>query len=624
MKGLKVILTLFLLALCVVEGNAQVNAYAEVTSITGTTLSIGGQDETYDAFVATGAALLYQTQDDVISDFSNTRSFGDVSNIQNAGRYEAVIISSITRSGGTIISIELDEAPTLAFNTGSNSNVQLVSYPTLGTPNYTTTADISAVAWNGSYGGIVAINVEGTFNLAHNISVDEQGFRGGARNTGGTGSCDSSTFFVGASSAYAEKGEGIYRNTNSSYTGARGKIATGGGGGNPHNGGGGGGSNFSSGGLGGPGWGSGSTACTRWAGGFGGVSLSSYYSSTRVFMGGGGGSGEGNNNRATAGGNGGGIIFIEADTLRTSGTCSGLSITANGTSVTSGSSNDGAGGAGAGGAIVLKIRHFDVQTTCPITVAASGGDGGDVTHVHPHGGGGGGGLGAVYYSIEQPTVGVSTETNPGEGGLNRNSSSTDVANNGGGVTDTEEGVFDEETDIPLPVDLVAFTANYQGDVVYLNWTTSTELNNSHFEVYRKIDDGNWEVIGTVDGNGTSVVWNYYQFDDYLYYKPQVVYYRLRQVDYDGTFAFSDVVSVHPDSETQEVSVYPNPAKDFLFVSGAAIGTSYTLYSIMGEVAAQGVFEQGNSIPVSHLAKGQYILKLHGVQSQQAVKVEVLR
>jgi len=605
-------------------GRAQVNAYAEVTGVFGATLTIGSQDETYDVFVSTGAALLYQTQDDVVSNFSNSRNFGNVSDIRNAGRYEAVVISSVTRSGGTITSIELDASPALSFNTGANSNVQIISYPTLGSPDYTTTTDISAVDWNGSYGGVVAFKVDGVLNLEHSISVNEQGFRGGSRNTGGTSSCDSSTYFTPSSNSYANKGEGIYKVSNSNYAAARGKIATGGGGGNPHNGGGGGGGNFSAGGLGGPGWGSGSTACTRYAGGFGGVSLNDHITSTRVFMGGGGGSGEGNNNLATAGGDGGGVIFLEADTLRTSGTCSGLNISANGEAVGSGSGNDGAGGAGAGGSIVLKIRHFDVLTTCPITVAASGGDGGDVTHHHPHGGGGGGGLGAVYYFIEQPSVGITTETNPGEGGLNRNNSSTDVANNGGGAVDNEDGVFDEEPDIPLPVELVAFNANYQDKIVRLDWTTATEINNSHFEVYRKIDQGNWEVIGMVEGNGTSIVWNYYNYEDVLYYKPDVVYYRLKQVDFDGTFAFSDVVSVVPGDEKQQISAYPNPARDYLHVSGARSTDKYTIYSLLGEVMLQGSFEAQNSINLSYLAKGQYLLQVQNGSTMQAIRFQVVR
>lgn len=624
MKGQQYILITFLFTFWVNITQAQVNAYAEVTGVFGSTLTIGSQDETYDAFVSTGAALLYQSQDDVVSNFSNSRNFGNVSNIRNAGRYEAVVISSITRSGGTITSIELDASPALSFNTGTNANVQIISYPTLGSPDYTTTSDISAVAWNGSYGGVIAFKVDGVLNLEHSISVSEQGFRGGSMNAGGTSSCDSSTYFTPTSNSYADKGEGIYKVSNTNYAAARGKMATGGGGGNPHNGGGGGGSNFSAGGLGGPGWGSGSTACTRYAGGFGGVSLNDHITSTRVFMGGGGGAGEGNNNRATPGGDGGGVIFLEVDTLRTSGTCGGLNISANGEAVTTGSGNDGAGGAGAGGSIVLKVRHFDVLTTCPITISASGGDGGDVTHQHPHGGGGGGGLGAVYYFIEQPSVGITTETNPGEGGLNRNNSSTDVANNGGGSVDTEEGVFDEEPDIPLPVDLVAFNANYQNETVRLDWTTATEINNSHFEIYRKIEHGAWEVIGTVEGNGTSIVWNYYHFEDALYYRPEVVYYRLKQVDFDGTFAYSDVVSVVPNDEKQQISAYPNPAKDYLHVSGARSNDQYIIYSLLGEVMTQGSFENQNSIDLSYLSKGQYLLQVQSGNSLQALRFQVVR
>lgn len=619
----KRLLSTWLFLLCLVHGNAQVNGYAEVTAISSNVLMIGSQDETYDVFGSGDFVLIYQAQDNVVTDFSSTPSFGAVSSVESAGLYEILQVSSVSRSGGAISSITLNTAPSINFRFNTHSQVQVITFPTLGSPNYTTTSDIYALDWNGAYGGIIGFNVEHTLTLQHNIIADFAGFRGGAKNVGGTSSCDSTTYFNQQNAQFAYKGEGIYKRTSANYEGARGRLATGGGGGNPHNGGGGGGGNFSQGGLGGPGWGSGSTPCSRHAGGYGGAALKNDISSMRVFMGGGGGSGEGNNNKATAGGNGGGLIFIDADTIRTTGSCSGLTISANGQVITTGSGNDGAGGGGAGGSIVFNVDHFDINTTCPLTISANGGNGGDVTHQHPHGGGGGGGMGVIYFSIAEPSVGVTVSTDPGDGGLNRNNSSTDVAENGTGTPSVGEGVFDDENDIALPVELVYFAGQYRDSYVQLQWTTASELNNSHFEVWRKSHDSDWELAGHVEGNGTSLKTNHYNFSDRLGSEHEVMYYRLRQVDFDGTSNLSDVISLRIKDLTPHLSAYPNPANQEMYVTGIGLG-EFQLFSQVGQLVAHGNLNVSNKIDLYHLPVGTYLLRVQSQVGPQSIPIRIAR
>ncbi len=112
----------------------------------------------------------------------------------------------------------------------------------------------------------------------------------------------------------------------------------------------------------------------------------------------------------------------------------------------------------------------------------------------------------------------------------------------------------------LPVTLVQFTGTLVEDKVYLNWETASELNNDYFVVERSRDALNWESIGTVKGNGTTSTPHYYSLIDY---KPNsgINYYRLKQVDFDGTYAHSKIIQV--DLVTTDITpgflqVYPNP------------------------------------------------------------------
>jgi len=111
---------------------------------------------------------------------------------------------------------------------------------------------------------------------------------------------------------------------------------------------------------------------------------------------------------------------------------------------------------------------------------------------------------------------------------------------------------------PLPVELLHFDAQKEGNKVLLTWTTASELNNSHFEVERRNDANDWVSIGRVDGQGTTVSITDYQFYDE---KPMsgLSYYRLKQVDFDEKFDYSEVKLVEFGG-IESWSLYPNPTR----------------------------------------------------------------
>ncbi len=114
----------------------------------------------------------------------------------------------------------------------------------------------------------------------------------------------------------------------------------------------------------------------------------------------------------------------------------------------------------------------------------------------------------------------------------------------------------------VPVELLTFTASIQNSDVHLIWSTATELNNKGFEVERSIGDyNNFTPIGFVDGRSSSTEIVHYTFTD----KPAVnsyskLFYRLKQIDFDGSFSYSNIISVNFDvpGEFALNQNYPNP------------------------------------------------------------------
>jgi hypothetical protein len=370
-----------------------------------------------------------------------------------------------------ILEIKLRTNLSKTFVTGPNSSVQVITFPTLGSTGFITTANITALPWNGSYGGVVAFQVDGALTLNHNITADNAGFKGGVMDASSSpyGACNSSVYFTGTHDLFGNKGEGIYKSTNPLFAAGKGKILNGGGGGNTINGGGSGGGNFSAGGNGGAGW-----SCASNTGGLGGIALNSYISTNRFFLGGGGGSGESNDFSNDKGGNGGGIIIIKATEINTVGAGS-VRISANGETGNS-VSNDGAGGGGAGGSIALQVTTWNVAASKPLQITANGGQGGNVNNGATHGGGGGGGQGAILFSSVIPTFNVISNTLIGTGGYNFTGGTR--ADDGRGTNNS--GIMQNSMGL-LPLSLLSFQAYRNVEKVELTWKSQNEINVSRFE-----------------------------------------------------------------------------------------------------------------------------------------------
>jgi hypothetical protein len=116
----------------------------------------------------------------------------------------------------------------------------------------------------------------------------------------------------------------------------------------------------------------------------------------------------------------------------------------------------------------------------------------------------------------------------------------------------------------VPVELTSFTASVSYGEVLLSWETATETNNLGFEVERKIQNSNseiWQLIGFVEGNGTTTELHSYLYsDDISSIVASSLSYRLKQIDYNGVYEYSDIILVENLAPADYVleQNYPNP------------------------------------------------------------------
>ena len=155
----------------------------------------------------------------------------------------------------------------------------------------------------------------------------------------------------------------------------------------------------------------------------------------------------------------------------------------------------------------------------------------------------------------------------------------------------------------LPVEFISIEANQVGKDVLVEWKTASETNCDFFEVQRSDDGYNWSTIGNITGHGTTYLEQQYAFLD----KDPLHgfgYYRIKEIDLNGTSNFSDAVDVY--LKTLEISIYPNPAENMLQIRGATNG-SLRIYSSSGQLvySRQNINDPVMQIETSALASGAY-------------------
>lgn len=175
----------------------------------------------------------------------------------------------------------------------------------------------------------------------------------------------------------------------------------------------------------------------------------------------------------------------------------------------------------------------------------------------------------------------------------------------------------------LGVELIRFTAHKYQDEVAIHWETISEINNDFFVVEKSLDGIHFRSLDTLIGAGTYVGSTLYDSKDS---KPAdgINYYRLYQMDFDGSYSYSQIVAV--DFTREEFVLFPNPSSDKVHILNPFEGAIYHMFDPMGKRISTGSFYNAkHTIDVSNLSSGIYLISIRSTtgQEQQLFRLKVL-
>jgi hypothetical protein len=174
---------------------------------------------------------------------------------------------------------------------------------------------------------------------------------------------------------------------------------------------------------------------------------------------------------------------------------------------------------------------------------------------------------------------------------------------------------------PLPVELVNFKVTIRHQQVQLSWATASEKDNKHFIVERSHTGKAFTGIATMAGKGTSSSRSNYTFTD-ADPLSGMSYYRLKQVDFDGTYSYSKVIAVKWQPLASSI-LYPTITSDILYLDVAEKGNTVSILDLTGRKVYQGELSarsRSHTLDVSNLKAGNYnMLVLSGNGDKQVLR-----
>ncbi len=160
----------------------------------------------------------------------------------------------------------------------------------------------------------------------------------------------------------------------------------------------------------------------------------------------------------------------------------------------------------------------------------------------------------------------------------------------------------------VPLKFTDFTISNEKLQVKLSWKTSNEINTAYFIIERSTDGVNYENIGQVSSlnNGSGGSYNYAD----LFPKPGIQYYRLKQVDTDGRYLYSKVLTVNR-AVAPIISIVPNPTRDyFKITSNTADKLEAKVFSADGKLLTAGNYSPGEQISLNNFTSGLYMVLIN--------------
>lgn len=172
----------------------------------------------------------------------------------------------------------------------------------------------------------------------------------------------------------------------------------------------------------------------------------------------------------------------------------------------------------------------------------------------------------------------------------------------------------------VPVELLSFDGKLLKEKIYLYWETVSELNNDYFVVERSTDAKEFIPIGKVEGKGNSLSRAAYSFQEEISNHKRY-YYRLKQVDFNGTFEYSQSIIIQAENDKSNISIFPSPATDMLqIVSDDAI-EMVRILDLNGKWIRE-LSAQEQVIFVSDLEAGIYFLEIWQDRKRQLLRFVV--
>ncbi|MEM8527008.1 MAG: T9SS type A sorting domain-containing protein [Bacteroidota bacterium] len=164
--------------------------------------------------------------------------------------------------------------------------------------------------------------------------------------------------------------------------------------------------------------------------------------------------------------------------------------------------------------------------------------------------------------------------------------------------------------VVMPVELVDFQAKVVENGIQLNWITASELNNSGFELERSKNGQDWQLVTFIKGHLTTLETQRYKFIDDSPLNG-TSYYRLKQMDTNGVFEYSGIITVEYWSREETLHLFPNPAKAEIQIlipkNRFSQLIEITIFDATGRLLGQLFAENGHPIDIQHLPRGIYTL-----------------
>jgi hypothetical protein len=213
-------------------------------------------------------------------------------------------------------------------------------------------------------------------------------------------------------------------------------------------------------------------------------------------------------------------------------------------------------------------------------------------------------------------------------------------NNNGMDFDVSRNTVTNEPACPLPVELLYFNASPVGRSAALDWATASEINNYGFDVQRYNDvTQEWDfvsfVLSKATGGNSQKQLGYDLIDENIYNPnqgPKTFYYRLKQMDLNGSFEYSEVrsVSFNPNAAMDDISinVYPNPVKDVLFVEILNLQNlnpfDLLIHDKYGKLQYTDRFRRKAQVDVSKLPQGTYSITVRNDKNAKTESFTIAR